>query len=552
MILYLPEIYEDEILYSFLSRAYEKGGYVSQRQAMETFLNNPNEKLELVFCNNMSAEIIDYLTRNCKWENFLSDYTLCNYYGRYLKIAKRREAMQALTALKGNYANLFSITPIRDKKEYLKYCPMCAKEQREKYGETYWNRIHQVPEIKVCPKHKCKLLNSTIEYDRHKVRGFFTAESSITNLELEAGTEIEVKLAEYIDTMVHTPIKTYANLQPGEFLISQMSNTPYLSKRGQIINITVLYEKMMEFYDNLGNGISMNWQISKVLHGERINPYEIIQIGVFLGIEPKELMECRLPYKKPEEDFDDKVIEMLRDGVSAYQLSKDLGVSKTLINLIRKKHGIPNYKSDKYVTNKHNDKEQKITELRKVWVETMAEYPGYSYTQICKMSEYKLELRWLRRNDLEWTERHYPKAEKSKVKIERLTKLDDEYYPRMETIIAEYKEKDGEMPKKITIGAISRAAGLSNRDLYNMKKCRMLIEKYEETQEEFWVRKILWAISIIEKEGKELSWNNVNKIMHISRPNFCKHKEFFREKIGDDIIDVISPKSYVDHSRLVI
>lgn len=100
MILYLPEIYEDETMFSYLSRAYEKGGYISQIQALGEFLKNPNERrLEFVFCNNLSTEIIDYLTKNCKWETFLRNHTLCNYYGRYLKIAKRREAMQALTPI---------------------------------------------------------------------------------------------------------------------------------------------------------------------------------------------------------------------------------------------------------------------------------------------------------------------------------------------------------------------------------------------------------------------------------------------------------------------
>lgn len=320
-----------------------------------------------------------------------------------------------------------------------------------------------------------------------------------------------------------------------------MNNTPYLSNRGQIINITVLYEKMMEFYESLDNGISMKWQISKVLHGERINPYEIIQIGVFLGVPVKELMECRLPFKKPEEDFDDRVIEMLRSGISAYQISRDLGVSNALINLIRRKHGLPNYKDDRYVTNKHDNKEQKVAELRKIWIETMAKYSGYSYSQICEISKYKLELRWLRRNDYEWTERFFPKAKESRAKIERLEKLDDEYYPQMEAIIAEYKEKDGEMPKRITLGAINRAAGLSNRDLYNMKKCRKVVEKYEETQEEFWVRKILWAISIIEEKRMALTWNHLNKVTHISKPNFHAHEEYFREKLGGKIVDQICP-----------
>ena len=42
MILYLPEIYEDETMFSYLSRAYEKGGYISQIQALGEFLKNPN------------------------------------------------------------------------------------------------------------------------------------------------------------------------------------------------------------------------------------------------------------------------------------------------------------------------------------------------------------------------------------------------------------------------------------------------------------------------------------------------------------------------------
>ena len=47
MILYLPEIYEDETMFSYLSRAYEKGGYISQIQALGEFLKNPNIVVQL-------------------------------------------------------------------------------------------------------------------------------------------------------------------------------------------------------------------------------------------------------------------------------------------------------------------------------------------------------------------------------------------------------------------------------------------------------------------------------------------------------------------------
>ena len=67
-------------------------------------------------------------------------------------------------------------------------------------------------------------------------------------------------------------------------------------------------------------------------------------------------------------------------------------------------------------------------------------------------------------------------------------------------------------------------------------------EKYEETQEDFWIRKILWAISLIKKEGKALTWNHIHKKIHISASNFQAHDKYFREKLGDEVIDAISPR----------
>lgn len=149
MILYLPTLYEDETIYSFLSRAYEKGGYLSHTQAEEEFFKMPRERKDFIFCNNLSEDIRDYFTRKYKWESIIENHTLCNYYGRFLPSEKRQRAMESLISLSGNYNNLFSITPNRKGKEFLRYCPVCVKESRERYGETYWNRIHQIPELAV-------------------------------------------------------------------------------------------------------------------------------------------------------------------------------------------------------------------------------------------------------------------------------------------------------------------------------------------------------------------------------------------------------------------
>lgn len=61
-------------------------------------------------------------------------------------------------------------------------------------------------------------------------------------------------------------------------------------------------------------------------------------------------------------------------------------------------------------------------------------------------------------------------------------------------------------------------------------------------KKDFGREKIFWAISIIEKEGKALTWNHIHKKTHISASNFQAHDKYFREKLGDEVIDAISPR----------
>jgi len=46
--------------------------------------------------------------------------------------------------------------------KYLRYCAQCVKEDAEIYGEAYWHRLHQIPGIFVCPKHRTLIADSNI------------------------------------------------------------------------------------------------------------------------------------------------------------------------------------------------------------------------------------------------------------------------------------------------------------------------------------------------------------------------------------------------------
>lgn len=542
MITYLPMPYPDETIYSLLSRAYEKGGYLSISQAKEEFFMQSKEKFDFLFTNKLVPELVNLFTKTCAWENFLEEHTLLNYYGRYLTKDKREKAYQSLVSLEGNYNNLFSLTPNRrEEDEFLRYCPLCAEEHRNTYGETYWNKIFQISEIKVCPKHGCKLLNSSIHKDRHKTTVFAAAETEIKDVNVEYGTDKERQLAKYIEAMVHTPFQLENEMNIGKYFVSKMENTPYLSNRGQIINIHQLYEDLAKFYNDFSVGIKKEWQISKILHGERKNPFEIAQIALYLGISAEELINATMPEKAPEQNFDDKVLEMLENGTSAYRIADELKVSKSLIRLIAKNHGVKIYNNEKYTTNENENLQNKVEECRKIWLETIAKYPNSSYSYICEHSEHKLQLRWLRRNDKEWTDQHFPQKAASQAKAQRLSQLDVLYLPKMELYIEEYKEKPGEMPKRITMSAISKQMGIKGRELYEMTECRKIVENYVESQEEFWARKIMWAISEIETNNKTLCWNNIKKLVHMKKDNYYSCRDLLLKVLDVTIVEACDP-----------
>ena len=48
-------------------------------------------------------------------------------------------------------------------KEHLYYCPECVRYDREKYGETYWHMIPQLPGVTVCPTHMVPLEKSALQ-----------------------------------------------------------------------------------------------------------------------------------------------------------------------------------------------------------------------------------------------------------------------------------------------------------------------------------------------------------------------------------------------------
>ncbi|MBM7841609.1 TnsD family Tn7-like transposition protein [Herpetosiphon giganteus] len=77
----------------------------------------------------------------------------------------------------------------------LRFCPMCVNEDRSKYGECYWHRVHNIAGINVCAHHGCILQDSILSFQRQSTYyAYNAAEDYIPEIEFADPTPANLHL----------------------------------------------------------------------------------------------------------------------------------------------------------------------------------------------------------------------------------------------------------------------------------------------------------------------------------------------------------------------
>lgn len=337
MIRYFPNFYPDELVYSLLSRYYAKVGHLAYRYAAEELFLSRSVRPDMDFVNAYTPEALRLITQGQSMEEVVLKHTMFPYYGHFLPKERRLKAFQALVSMQGNYHNLMPI-PIRKdgSSRYLRYCPLCAKQDRELYGETYWHRTHQLIGITACPIHHCYLQNSSVIISGNAPPMLKSAEEVIPLSEsIEQSSDIENHLAQYMSDVFQSAVDMESEVTVGQFLYSQMANTKYRSLRGQQRNMELLHADFTNYYRNLSNNwFTELWQIQKVLTDDRCNFFEVCLIAMFLSVSTDDLATRRLPEKSQQELFDEEIHQLHEQGLKYTEIAKQLGASYQLVKSI--------------------------------------------------------------------------------------------------------------------------------------------------------------------------------------------------------------------------
>ena len=69
---------------------------------------------------------------------------------------------------------------IQHASQEIRFCPMCAAEQKKIYGESYWQVIPQLDGVEYCPVHQMRILSSSIHVRDFRY-SFFPADTVLAS-----------------------------------------------------------------------------------------------------------------------------------------------------------------------------------------------------------------------------------------------------------------------------------------------------------------------------------------------------------------------------------
>lgn len=452
----LPPIYPDELVYSWIARWYVRSGYSAYSDVIGLFYEKRTIRPDIEFINRFNGAALAAVSAVTSIEELILEHTMFPHYGRFLPPERLRRAWHAMRKLEGDPHNLLAIPTRKNGTRYLRYCPCCVAKDRQKYGETYWHRSHQLVGVDVCPYHGSYLLDTSVIIAGKVSPRLYVADMACPEAEpIFCSDALKKQVARYVQTVMQQPVTFDLQTSIGRFLHSKLEWGPYVSARGQQRNMRQL---ISDLYDYFGDSAPDDWKIHKILNGYYFQPLEVCQLAIFLDISPQDLCKMALPEKSQPEIIDDKIHALHNQGLKSPSIARQLGMSTDAVKRIA-----GNYKISTYSRAKGGR-------------------PG--------------------RRAEDWG------------------RMDAELLSEVKTAIDELHGDGTERPRRVNITSVQKLLALPDKTLDRLPDCRKLVLRHQESQAEYWAREVVWAYNRLLSQGDELTYTHLRSLTNMRRSDF--------------------------------
>lgn len=392
--------------------------------------------------------------------------------------------------------------------KYLRFCPECFEYEIATLGEAYWHRIHQIPGVLVCPDHGCLLHNSNINCSGVRSNAFFPCNENTCCFDKNEFTlnNTEYSLTRDIANDVKWLIGNYFTIRckyelEGNFRYLYLS---LLREKGLTSDSFRLHIKpfMSSFRSYYGNNLLTIFESTVSI--DNFNCW-------LLSIVRKQRKACH-PLRHI------LIMKYLCGGIQNF-----IKISPS--------HNIDSKRVERSV-NQVCAKDKR--RYRSLWLNECSSNPDKFKTEI--REKIPGIYTWLYRHDKAWLNAHSPNKPRKKNK-ERI-----DWVARDKFVLDEVKSvvRDllftVERPIRVTVTSIGKRTNRLawiEKHLSKMPKTQDYFNKNLESQHEYRVRKIQWAIRQLELDNREVKAWIVLKMAGIRHEMWSHYKEYIINRDRD-------------------
>lgn len=336
MISFFPSPYPDELWYSVICRYHVHSGNSCAKHTMRQLYGDNFSAPSLMLCGAINTLLAQLPQGFLSAKDVVMQHTFFPYYARFFPTQRKRSTYAY--AVNGNptAVHRMGISQTNGKHcSVMRYCPVCYQEDLQLYGEPYWHRSHQLPDMQICTKHRCWLVDTDVTCNSARQQELFPATFTMRLKKQPAEPVPGCLLA--LDLLLQDTLDSSFDYRDGSVyhavLDRALRSRGWRSLTGGRTYATKIETALLSLYGNYIPTADISAkQLHATLCSKSVAPRYILQLAVLLELSLHDLLHA--PDAVP--DFKSEMKALYQSGASMYHIAQLYGIdAKTVARWIK-------------------------------------------------------------------------------------------------------------------------------------------------------------------------------------------------------------------------
>lgn len=336
MISFFPTPYPDELWYSVICRYHVHSGNYCAKHTLRQLYGDNFCAPSLMLCGPINTLLAQLPQGFLSAKDVIMQHTFYPYYARFFPTQRKRSTYAYV--VNGNPLTVHRMGISQANGNHcpaMRYCPVCYQEDLQLHGEPYWHRSHQLPDMQICTKHRCWLVDTDVAYNSTRQQELFPASFTMQLKKQSAEPVPGCLLA--LDSLLHDTLDSSFDYRDGSVyhavLDCALRSRGWRSLTGGRTYATKIENALLNLYGSYvpATDISAK-QLHATLCNKSVAPRYVLQLAVLLRLTLYDLLHA------PDAvlDYKAEMKEMYQSGASMYHIAQLYGTdAKTVARWVK-------------------------------------------------------------------------------------------------------------------------------------------------------------------------------------------------------------------------